>query len=216
MPTVTLTRVRLNLAHPTVRRDLADYTALHRTVMRLMPDDLGPHPRQRAGALFRLERDDHQPLLLVQSCIPPDLTGLPDHYGSTEARDFTPVLSALTPGRAVRYRITANPSTRSRRRPGPGENPLPKHGRVLALDDTAALAWWHRRAMEAGLHLHATTMQPHPFRRPRRGRPGPVHRLLQFDGTASITDPAALTDALLNGIGRAKSYGAGLLSLAPA
>ncbi|RSN68457.1 type I-E CRISPR-associated protein Cas6/Cse3/CasE, partial [Streptomyces sp. WAC 05379] len=44
----------------------------------------------------------------------------------------------------------------------------------------------------------------------------PTHRLLQFDGTAHITDPDALTDALLTGIGRAKSYGAGLLSLAPA
>ncbi|MER6561927.1 type I-E CRISPR-associated protein Cas6/Cse3/CasE [Streptomyces sp. NPDC001027] len=216
MPTVTLIRIRLNLAHPTVRRDLADYTALHRTVMRLLPDDLGPHPRQTAGALFRLERDDHQPLLLVQTRIPPDLTGLPDHYGSAEARDFTPVLAALTPGRIVRYRITANPSTRSRRRPGPGEDPLPRHGSVLALDDPAALAWWHRRATQAGLHLHATTTQPHPFRRRRSGGPGPVHRLLQFDGTARITDPAALTDALLNGIGRAKSYGAGLLSLAPA
>ncbi|GAA3797478.1 type I-E CRISPR-associated protein Cas6/Cse3/CasE [Streptomyces coacervatus] len=216
MPTATLTRIRLNLAHPTVRRDLADYTALHRTVMRLLPDHLGPHPRQIAGALFRLERGNRQGLLLVQTRISPDLTALPHHYGQADTRDLTAMLGALTPGRRVRYRITANPSTRSRRPPGPGEQPLPKHGRVLALDDAAALAWWHRRATQAGLHLHTTTSEPKPFRRSGRDQPGPVHRLLQFDGTALITDPAALTDALLTGIGRAKSYGAGLLSLAPA
>ncbi|MEU8975636.1 type I-E CRISPR-associated protein Cas6/Cse3/CasE [Streptomyces monashensis] len=216
MPTATLTRILLNLAHPTVRRDLADYNALHRTIMQLLPDNLGPHPRQRAGALFRLEPGNHQPVLLLQTRIPPDLTALPDHYGTTATSDLTPTLHALTPGRRVRYRITANPSTRSRNTPGPGENPLPKHGRVLALDDTAALAWWQRRATQAGLHLNEATLEHRTFRRPRRGKPGPCHRLLQFDGTALITDPAALTDALLTGIGRAKSYGAGLLSLAPA
>ena len=216
MPTATLTRIRLNLAHPTVRRDLADYTALHRTVMQLMPDDLGPHPRQTAGALFRLERDHHQPHLLVQSRIPPDLARLPHHYGAADSHDLTSMFRALTAGRPVRYRITVNPSQRSRRPPGPGENSLPKHGRVLALDDTAALAWWHRRATQAGLHLHTTSYEPKPFHRSAHHQNSPVHRLFQFDGTALITDPAALTETLLTGIGRAKSYGAGLLSLAPA
>lgn len=40
------------------------------------------------------------------------------------------------------------------------------------------------------------------------------HHLTRYDGTATITDPDALTHALLTGIGRAKPYGAGLLSLA--
>lgn len=215
MPTATLTCIHLNLAHPAVRRDLADYTCLHRTVMQLLPDDLGPHPRQTAGALFRLERGTPQPLLYIQTLIPPDLTRLPDHYGTAQTCDLTPMFEALTAGRAVRYRITANPSTRSRRTPGPGAPPLPKHGRILALDDIPAHAWWQHRAAQAGLHLNTTVSERHPFRR-RRDRPGPVHRLLQFDGTALITNPAALTDALLTGIGRAKSYGGGLLTLRPA
>jgi CRISPR system Cascade subunit CasE len=42
------------------------------------------------------------------------------------------------------------------------------------------------------------------------------HSLVRYDGTGLITDPEALTQALVAGIGRAKSYGAGLLSLAPA
>lgn len=42
------------------------------------------------------------------------------------------------------------------------------------------------------------------------------HSLIRYDGTATVTDPEALAAALLTGIGRGKSYGAGLLSLAPA
>lgn len=37
-----------------------------------------------------------------------------------------------------------------------------------------------------------------------------------FEGTADVRDAAALRQALLDGIGRSKSYGCGLLSLAPA
>ncbi len=42
------------------------------------------------------------------------------------------------------------------------------------------------------------------------------HSLIRYDGTATVTDPTALTQAVLTGIGRGKPYGAGLLSLAPA
>lgn len=38
--------------------------------------------------------------------------------------------------------------------------------------------------------------------------------LATFEGTLRVTDPVALRSALVNGIGRAKGYGAGLLTLA--
>ncbi|WP_406395959.1 type I-E CRISPR-associated protein Cas6/Cse3/CasE [Streptomyces sp. NBC_00887] len=91
-----------------------------------------------------------------------------------------------------------------------------RRGAVVALRGPDALAWWHRRATQAGLAPDTTTMEPRNFRRPRSAGPGPFHRLVQFDGTALITDPQSLATALVNGIGRGQSYGAGLLSLAPA
>ena len=39
-------------------------------------------------------------------------------------------------------------------------------------------------------------------------------KLATFQGTLKVTDPRALRSALANGIGRAKGYGAGLLTLA--
>ncbi|MER6425504.1 type I-E CRISPR-associated protein Cas6/Cse3/CasE [Streptomyces sp. NPDC001137] len=224
--TATLTRIRLNRRSKEVRRDLTDTVSLHKTVMLLAPDDLGDNPRQKAGLLFRLEdaTDDTPPTLLIQSHQPPDLTRLPQRYGSAETRTLHPMFQALTPGRAVRYRITANAS--AARRVLDGHQPVDnKQGKkVIALYGDDALAWWQRRAHQAGLALTSTDTTPARFRRPRPATkpgttgsdPGPRHALTRFDGLATVTDPDLLRHALLTGIGRGKPYGAGLLSLAPA
>lgn len=226
--TATLTRIRLNRRSQAVRRDLADAVSLHKSVMLLAPDDLGENPRQQAGLLFRLEdaTDDTPPTLLVQSHQPPDLTRLPHHYGTAETRPLHPMLQALTPGRPVRYRITANAS--ATRRVLDDHQPVNnQHGRkIIALHGDDALAWWQRRAHQAGLTLTTTAITPARFPRKRRHptaksseqthQPGPVHVLTRFDGLATITDPDQLRHALLTGIGRGKPYGAGLLTLAPA
>ncbi|TCR11400.1 type I-E CRISPR-associated protein Cas6/Cse3/CasE [Streptomyces sp. BK205] len=226
--TATLTRIRLNRRSPAARRDLADAVSLHKSVMLLAPDDLGDNPRQQAGLLFRLEdaTNDTPSTLLIQSHQPPDLTRLPRHYGSTETRPLHPMFQALTPGRAVRYRITANAS--AARRVLADHQPVDnKHGKkIVALYGDDALAWWQRRAQQAGLTLTTTDITPARFPR-KRSRPadkpgeqdtpaGPVHVLTRFDGLATITDPVQLRHALLTGIGRGKPYGAGLLTLAPA
>ena len=108
-PTATLTRIRLNPRCPAVRRDLYDAVQQHKTVMRLIPQGLGPQARQHAGLLFRLERDP-APTLLIQTLQPPNLAALPHAYGTAETRDLSRMLNGLIAGMPVRYRITANPS----------------------------------------------------------------------------------------------------------
>ncbi|KUL27364.1 type I-E CRISPR-associated protein Cas6/Cse3/CasE [Streptomyces regalis] len=219
--TATLTRIRLNPASRAVRRDLADRVQLHKTLMRLTPGTPSPHPRRDAGLLFRLETDPDEPTLLVQTTRPPNLAGLPAHYGTTATRDLTPVLAALQPGRRVRYRITATPV---RHTPGTPYGQrldgtvLRRRGIPTALDGTAAAAWWQRRAGQAGLDLDDITLTPRTFELSTLSArlPGLDHHLIRFDGHARITDARLLAEAVCRGIGRAQSYGAGLLSLAPA
>ncbi len=213
MTSAHLARIRLNPHSRAVQRDLRDATQLHRTIMRLVPDGLGDQARQHTGLLFRLEITEDSSTLLVQSAgTPLDPSRLPAGYGTAEVKDLTPMFQALRPGIRVRYRITANPSKRAR---------LPleskgKRGGVIALTGPEADQWWTRRAEEAGLHLH--TLLPTPLDPARRRSPGPPlkHHLVRFDGTATVTDANQLTAAILNGIGKGKPYGAGLLSLAPA
>lgn len=225
--TAYLARIRLNPFSRNVQRDLRDVAELHRTLMNLVPDGLGEAARKQAGLLFRLEEDQHGSTLLVQAACPIDLAGLPTGYGNGEVKDLAPMFKALKAGLPVRYRIAANPAKRERlpldttdTPPTDSENKRNNRGRILPLSGAEADQWWTRRAAAAGLNVQ--TLLPTPLGS-AKGRTGKTekkhtmrHQLVRYDGIATITDPHALTDAVITGIGRGKPYGAGLLSLAPA
>lgn len=219
---VHLALITLNLRHADVRRDLANATGLHRRLMGLIPDDLGPSARQQAGLLYRLEADHRTPHVLVQAHVPLDLTRIPADYTTTPAdqKDITRALTSLRAGQAIRYRIQANP-TKATPRISPDGSPA--RGKRTGLDPQGQRQWWTRRATEAGLHLdhadgqpqfHITTMPDTTAWRPN-GQAAARHSTRRFDGTATITDPDALRLAIITGIGPGKSHGHGLLSLAP-
>jgi CRISPR system Cascade subunit CasE len=50
----------------------------------------------------------------------------------------------------------------------------------------------------------------------RSAQGGQTHVPVLFEGVLRVNDPAKLIEAVRNGIGSAKGYGFGLLSLAPA
>ncbi|MFF3929245.1 type I-E CRISPR-associated protein Cas6/Cse3/CasE [Streptomyces hirsutus] len=212
----SLTRIALDPHNAAARADLADVDSLHKTLMRLVPDHTGPTPRATAGLLFRTEPDP-DPTLLVQTAHTPDLTALPTHYGTAWTLDLTPLLNSLTPGRTMRYRITAAPTV-ARSAGNPTRHPITgkRRGKITHLTGDDAIAWWQRRAAAVGLEPVTLSGLPRPFPRTRLARSAPYFTLTQFDGLARITDTGLLTHALKTGIGRAKTYGAGLLSLAPA
>ncbi|MGI5346641.1 type I-E CRISPR-associated protein Cas6/Cse3/CasE [Streptomyces sp. CA-250714] len=213
-PTAYLTRIHLNPRNGRVRRDLADAGQLHKTLMRLMPDHLGDSARADSGLLFRLDETDTGPVVLAQSRTTPDPGRLPDGYGQAQVRDLTPMFHALSEGMQVRYRIAAN--TCKRLRPTPEEAAKGRtRGKLKALSGQEAADWWHRRAETAGLNL--LTIQPtHLSTLRSRAEPGMAHAVNRFDGQATVTDLQAVITAVLAGIGKGRSYGAGLLSLAPA
>ncbi|MFI1884410.1 type I-E CRISPR-associated protein Cas6/Cse3/CasE [Streptomyces jumonjinensis] len=207
-----LARIHLNPHSRDVQRDLRDATQMHRTVMRMAPDGLGNSPRHLAGLLYRVDETDTASTLLVQAHHL-DPAGLPPGYGHAQIKSLAPMFAALRAGLVVRYRIVVSPVKRERL---PLEDKGAR-GRVIPLSGADADQWWNRRAAAAGLELHMLTPTSLTPVRPRDSKAPPMrHSLLLYDGTAAVTDPAALTNALLNGIGRAKPYGAGLLSLAPA
>jgi CRISPR system Cascade subunit CasE len=207
-----LARIRLNPYSREVQRDLRDATEMHRTVMRMAPDGLGDAPRHKAGLLYRLDETDTSGMLLVQGTTL-DPARLPAGYGEADVKSLAPMFTALRKGLGVRYRIVVNPAKRERL----SQQEKGKRGRIMPLSGADADQWWLRRAAEAGLALHVLTPTSLEPARPRgRDAAGMRHSLLRYDGTATVTDPDALREAVVHGIGRAKSYGAGLLSLAPA
>ncbi|MGW6973801.1 type I-E CRISPR-associated protein Cas6/Cse3/CasE [Streptomyces sp. NPDC054952] len=211
-PTAKLARIRLNPQNRAVARDLRDATQMHRTLMRLVPDDLGDSPRSRSGLLFRVESTPEATTVFLQATADLDERALPPAYGHVQIKDLSPMFAALRPELPVRYRITLNPCRRERL-PLTQKN---QRGKIIPLTGADADQWWARRAENAGLRL--TTLLPTPAAPARRhDNEAPLrHSLIRYDGTATVTDPHALTNALLSGIGKGKPYGAGLLTLAPA
>jgi CRISPR system Cascade subunit CasE len=201
----TLTRLQLDPRHRDVRRDLADIHRLHRRIMSLLADGLGDNPRQAGGALWRLEPNT-TPLLLVQTAEPPAIDRLPAGYADAQSRDLGSVLSAIRPGLRLRYRVTVNPVQQN------GNT-----GRRTAVPRAALPEWWAKRTARIGLDdiaPAAFTSEP-----TRHGTTPAGNRLTiaaaRIDGTATVTDPELLRQALIDGVGRGRSYGCGLLTIAP-
>jgi CRISPR system Cascade subunit CasE len=203
--TAWLTQITLNFRNPQAHRDLSDAVRMHQRVMSIVPDGLGDQPRRQAGVLYRIEEAPGGARILVQTAIPPNLGKLPAGYGNTQVRDLGPLLRWLREGTLVRYRLTANTCLRK------------SHSKeVVPLRGADAEKWWIDRAPGCGLDLQSLISRfpgdavggDDPRKRVR-------HALTQFDGVAAVTDPGMITTAITTGIGRGKSHGCGLLSIAP-
>jgi CRISPR system Cascade subunit CasE len=201
-----LTQITPDVRDSQARRDLRDTVKMHQRVMTLVPDGLGDQPRRQAGVLYRIEETPRGARILVQSQVQPDLRRLPTGYGSAQIRDLDPLLRWLRPGVFVRYRLTANTCLRKSR-----------STKVVPLRGADADEWWITRAPAAGLDLQSLiSKSPGDAVGGDDPKATVRHALTQFDGVAAVTDPAVLGTAITTGIGRGKSHGCGLLSIAPA
>ncbi|MGW3353749.1 type I-E CRISPR-associated protein Cas6/Cse3/CasE [Nonomuraea rubra] len=205
--TAWLMRILPDLKRRDVNNDLRDPDRLHKRLMLLVPDDIGDQARSTAGVLFRVEETRQGTQLLIQSRMKPELERLPDGYGEISVREIDTLIGHLRTGLRVHYRIAANPSKRLGRTAG--ENA----GKIKALRGADAEEWWVAKAASHG--LAATTVHA-LSERDIRAKGSVRHAVVRFDGSGVVTNPDALREAVLAGIGRGKSYGCGLLSLAVA
>jgi CRISPR system Cascade subunit CasE len=188
-------------------RDLASPYEMHRTILRAFPSaDAGGPGR----VLFRVEPTrPGDPVVLVQSDKPPDwsaLAGIPG-YLSTPPEPAKELVLALRPGQRLCFRLRANPTVK-------------REGKRLGLLDAAAQQQWLLRKGSAG------GFRPVDFVTCRAGRrvsppAGAAHLRQQthfsvdFEGILEVTDPQCFTQTIAAGIGSAKAFGFGMLSVAP-
>lgn len=219
---VHLTKIDLDDRIRNVRRSTAgDH---HRILMKLVSNSLGRQrvdsPRQKAGLLFRVEDARDGRYLLVQSQSPLCLENLPSGFGVGGTKDITPLLEHISAGDVVRYRVTASPMKRLGKSSMPRQmwtrdnKRLSSGAHELPLSGEAADNWWEGKAGQGGLDLlsaYSTRLPEHVDGRSDRKVRMPAVR---FDGLARVRDADAVRTAVLNGIGRGKAFGCGLLSLA--
>lgn len=193
------------------KKILGDPSAQHKFVMGLFPDGLGESPRQRAGALYRIEQvRDSAPSMLVQSAIAPNTA----HYRGARVQSMLPLLEGLAEGAPVHYRLAANPvRTVLPAGAAPGSGVRGKRKNLIGAE---AEEWWEIRAKDSGLRLESLRSCDYHFSRAKKRTDKPVsHSGVCFDGVAEVVDRAALIRAVIEGIGRGRPYGLGLLSVVP-
>lgn len=217
--TFFLYKLMLNLDDRAVRRDLANPYDMHRSMARAYVDQgqnlVLPH-------LWRLEASDTGtiPYLLVQSIDEGRWSALPSGYVlSLQERIWDPE-QVLTQGRQVVFRVRANPTVNrvpdGTATDGSTQQTARACRKRLGLQREAEqLQWLQRQAERLGLGAVEACISQSERLSFRRRDTRVTLASAQFDGRAVIADPAALVAGLRSGIGRAKSFGHGLVSLAP-
>lgn len=217
-----LTKLIINPAEPHANQALRDINHMHQIVTALTcPPEFGPASRAAAGLLYRIEHTNAGPHLLIQSATQPDTTTLPPGFAHAGTRDLTPLLHHLHTGMTIRYRITVNATITRPAQPDhtlpptPNGKPRRPRGTRTPLTGHQALTWWHTTAAQHGLEPDTTATTNTTKLRGRKPTTTITITATTIEGTAHITNPETLRTAIHTGIGRARAYGCGLLSLAP-
>ena len=219
-----LSRIFINPQTRRGRKLLSNRQAMHAAVMAAFPPDALETTDQRA--LWRLDKAQHRYTLYVLSPLPPDFTHLVEQAGwigqSWDSTEYDKFLGQLKTGQQWAFRLAANP-VKAIRKAG-------KRGKVVPhVTPQQQVDWLVQRSESLGFQLlptlgfedqpdaTVTEGQDHHFGRNDRDRRGKRNRvslrIVQFDGHLEITDAERFRHTLVSGIGRAKAYGCGLLTL---
>jgi len=202
-----LSRLRLNPRSRMVRNEVAMPYQMHRTLLAAFPDaEEGGTGRvlfrldvhQRTGAIEVLVQSDKKPVWERISSRHPDYFNEPPEHKQFELQ--------LRAGQLARFKLRANPTYRDRQ----GK----RRGHVT---EQKQIEWLQRKAEQSGfsikgLEVHAEGLVNDSSRKEE----SPLQiTAVTFEGLLQVVDSEALKSAVAAGIGSAKGFGFGLLSLAP-
>lgn len=199
-----LTRLSLELRSAAARRDLGDVYDMHRTLSRAFISESADLPlrflwRVEPGASIR------NPVVLVQSESAPDwsfLNALPGYLArEPESKEWNPE-AMLRAESKRRFRLVANPT-------------VTKNGKRVGLaNEEEQLAWLSRQGERLGFTVEMALVTDSGFVMSRSGKSLVQFQRTCFDGILAVRDVSRISEALISGIGPAKAFGCGLLSLA--
>ena len=218
-----LTRFHLDPRTPVGARALTDPQRLHATIYAAMPTQPVVVHHDLGRPLWRVDRDNpNDPLLWIVSPERPELDAFAGAAGQViggvvyESRSYQELLDRLDAGQVYAFRLAAN-AVHSGRRSRDAKD-TQRFGHVTAVQQ---LSWLATRAEGHGFAL-------------RRSISGDVDAALvggrrlvfwrdgtrvtisvsEFMGHLEIRDAELIRGTLIKGIGHARAYGCGLLTLA--
>jgi CRISPR system Cascade subunit CasE len=210
-----LSRVSLNVKRRETQQALVLLQQMHAAVEQSFTE----HGHRN---LWRVDWFDNVCYLLVLSEHQPDFSHIVERFGYVEAdgdwetKNYSLLLVRLKEGQTWQFRLRANP-TRSSFKEKSTET---GRGKVFAhVTQTQQKQWLIDKAAPLGFSVSEETFdivhtQWDIFSKTAGGKREVSIRTATFEGALTVTDNELFKGTLLKGIGRAKAYGCGLLTIA--
>ena len=208
-----LSRIKLDPRRRETMKALASPSLLHGAVERSFS---GPRERR----LWRVDTLAGNMYLLLLSRESPDLAGLCRQFGpegeepAWETRDYTPFLDRIIEGSRWNFRLVANPTVSKA-----GGNGVNARGKVYGhVTPEYQKKWLSDRAESHGFSLDEDAFQVvHSewlhFRKGSDGGRLVTLLAVTYEGILTVTDPELFRCVLVNGLGRGKAYGLGMMTV---
>ncbi|MBB1017416.1 MULTISPECIES: type I-E CRISPR-associated protein Cas6/Cse3/CasE [Dietzia] len=222
-----MSKISLNRRRRGAMKLLGSRHAMHAAVMSSFSPGT-PTSTEAGRVLWRVDRHDEAVDLLVVSPAEPCLAHINDQAGwSTGAtwatRDYKSFLASITEDQEYIFRLAANPTHRIST---PADGGVRKQI-VGHVTDGHQRQWFLDRTVSNGFSVIENSSNSEDRTHPelvvrdretvvfRRGSQRVTLRSAVFEGQLRVDDTERLRKALTQGIGRAKGYGCGLLTLLP-
>ncbi|HEX6937941.1 MAG TPA: type I-E CRISPR-associated protein Cas6/Cse3/CasE [Longimicrobiales bacterium] len=204
-----LSRLLLSPANAQVRAELRSPYEMHRTLSKAFPFEHGTGGGDVVAerVLFRVDPPTRSGAIpvLVQSRNRPDWSALTAsdgyHAEPPAVKEFEPSFAA---GQRFAFRLRANPTVK-------------RNGKRFGLyGEREQAEWLHRKGAQGGFvpERFGAVIEDRMLRMERKDD-RMEFLAVRFDGVLRVLEPEALLATLATGIGSAKAFGFGLLSLAP-
>ncbi|NLZ28288.1 MAG: type I-E CRISPR-associated protein Cas6/Cse3/CasE [Firmicutes bacterium] len=211
-----LSRVALNTRRRDTMAALASPQRLHAAVESSFPPGLSVKGR----SLWRIDLLANDTYLLVLSEQKPDFTHIVEQFGWPEAdqkwetKNYNYLIDQIRVGQRWQFRLRANPA-HSVKQSG-DEKQSDNRGKVYAhVTARQQEQWLLERAQKNGFALTEGSFRVvhRETRRFRRHQKTITLGVATFEGVLEVTDLTLFLQALTRGIGRAKAFGCGLLTI---
>lgn len=206
-----LTRMELDMRKRSAMTALNSPQKLHGAIESAFDSE------ERKRKLWRIDKLGEKTYLLLLSEDKPNLSAAVEQFGVSEngfeTRDYSPLLERIQDGSVWHFKLTANPTISSSEKCKTGER-----GNVKAhISYQYQVKWLLDRAEKHGFALSkddfcVTGVKWYIFRKgAERNRVSILS--VTYEGILKVTDKKAFCETLINGIGREKAYGLGMLTV---
>lgn len=219
-----LSHVPLNTARRSAVALLGSPQRIHAAVLTAFPGETDQMPaglefspaKGEGRVLWRIDRSGPKANLFVVSPERPDFTSLIEQAGwpcaenPARTADYGRFLDRLEPGQSWAFRLTANPVTTTL------DQARNKKVRVPHVTVAQQTKWFSDRAEQNGITIKDVLIDDRRRLEFRRGDKTVTLASVSYRGTLDVVDSTLLRAMLVNGIGKGKGYGLGLMTLANA